>query len=171
MSKRELRKYLKELTKEQLEDQITDIYERFRDVKEYYDFAFNPNENKLIEQCRFQISKEYYPVNGRKAKLRRSVAQKWIKKLILLDADASLIADVMFFNIEIAQTFSGEHLVRQESFFVSLYKSFDDALRFVSEKGILVEFKGRIEKIAGDSWDQQWPNRKSFEDLSDLYLA
>ena len=171
MSKRELRKYLKELTKEQLEEQIADLYNRFKEVKEYYDFAFNPNENQLIELCRFQISKEYYPVGSRRAKLRRSVAQKWIKKLMVLDADASLIADVMFFNIEIAQTFSGEHMVRQESFYTSLFKSFDEALRFVSEKGILADFKGRIEKIAGDAWDQQWPNRSAFEDLSDMYLS
>jgi len=170
MSKRELRKYLKELTKEQLEDQIIDLYERFKPVKEYYDFAFNPKENELIEQCRFQISKEYYPVGSRKAKMRRSVAQKWIKKLILFDADASLLADVMFFNIEIALTFSGEHIIRQESFFTSMYKSFDETLRFVSEKGILAEFKGRIEKIAGDTWDQKWPNRNAFEDLADMYL-
>jgi len=170
MSKRELRKYLKELTKEQLENQIVDLYDRFKNLKEYYDFAFNPRENELIEQCRFQISKEYYPVGSRKAKMRRSVAQKWIKKLILLDADVSLLADVMFFNIEIAQTFSGEHIIRQESFFTSIYKSFDESLRFVSEKGILSEFRGRIEKIAGDAWDQQWPNRQAFEDLADLFL-
>ncbi len=170
MSKRELRKYLKELTKEQLEEQIADLYIRFKEVKEYYDFAFNPKENELMEQCRFQISREYYPAGSRKAKLRRSVAQKWIKKLIMLDADASLLADVMFFNIEIAQTFSGEHFIRQESFYTSLYKSFDEALRFVSEKGILSEFRGRIAKIAGDAWDQQWPNRTAFEDLSDMYL-
>lgn len=170
MSKRELRKYLKGLTKEQLEDQIVDLYERFKQVKEYYDFAFNPNENELIEQCRFQISKEYYPIGSRKAKMRRSVAQKWIKKLTLLDADATLLADVMFFNIEIALTFSGEHIIRQESFFTSIYKSFDEALRFVSEKGILTEFRGRIEKIANDTWDQQWPNRNAFEDISDMYL-
>ena len=170
MSKRELRKYLKELTKVQLEEQLIDLYERFKPVKEYYDFAFNPKENELIELCRFQISKEYYPVGTRKAKMRRSVAQKWIKKLILLDAEASLLADVMFFNIEIALTFSGEHIIRQESFFTSMYKSFDETLRFVSEKGILTEFKGRIEKIAGDTWDQQWPNRNAFEDLADMYL-
>jgi hypothetical protein len=170
MSKRELRKYLKLLSKDQLEDQLVDLYDRFKNVKEYYDFAFNPNENALIELCRFQISKEYYPAGSRKAKLRRSVAHKWIKKLISLDADSSLLADVMFFNIEIAQTFSGEHFVRQESFYTSLYKSFDEALRFVSEKGILPEFRGRIEKIAGDACDQAWPNRKAFEDISDLYL-
>ncbi|MDP3180463.1 MAG: DUF6155 family protein [Bacteroidota bacterium] len=161
---------MKELTKEQLEDQVADLYQRFKNVKEYYDFAFNPNENALIEQCRFQISKEYYPVGSRKAKLRRSVAQKWIKKLISLDADPSLLADVMFFNIEIAQTFSGEHFVRQESFYTSFFKSFDEALKFVSEKGILAEFRGRIEKIAGDACDQQWPNRNAFEDISDMYL-
>lgn len=170
MSKRELRKYLKDLTKEQLEDQITDLYGRFREVKEFYDFAFNPRENELLEQCRFQISKEYFPVGNRKAKMRRSVAQKWIKKLVTLDAEPSLIADLMFFNIEIAQTFSGEHYVRQEAFFTSMYKSFDEALRFASEKGILNEFRGRIEKIAGDAWDQQWPNKSSFEAVADLYL-
>jgi hypothetical protein len=170
MSKRELRKYLKELTKDQLEDQIVDLYERFKPVKEYYDFAFNPKENELIEQCRFQISKEYYPVSSRKAKMRRSVAQKWIKKLMLLDADATLLADVMFFNIEIALTFSGEHIIRQDSFFTSMYKSFDEALRFASEKGILTEFRGRIEKIANDTWDQEWPNKNAFEDISDMYL-
>jgi hypothetical protein len=170
MSKRELRKYLKELTKDQLEDQIVDLYERFKPVKEYYNFAFNPKENELIEQCRFQISKEYYPVSSRKAKMRRSVAQKWIKKLMLLDADATLLADVMFFNIEIALTFSGEHIIRQDSFFTSMYKSFDEALRFASEKGILTEFRGRIEKIANDTWDQEWPNKNAFEDISDMYL-
>lgn len=170
MSKRELKKYLKDLTKEQLEEQIIDLYDRFGNVKEYYDFAFNPNENKLIEQCRFQISKEYYPVGSRKAKMRRSVAQKWIKKLILLDAEASLLADVMFFNIEIALSFSGEHIIRQESFFTSMFKSFDEALRYVSEKGILTEFKGRIEKIAGDTVDQKWPNSNAFDDIADMYL-
>lgn len=170
MSKRELKKYLKDLTKEQLEEQILDLYTRFKEVKEYYDFAFNPKENELMEQCRFQISKEYFPVSSRKARMRRSVAQKWIKKLILLDAEASLLADVMFFNIEIAQSFAAEHIIRQDSFFTSMYKSYDEALRFVSEKGILNEFRGRIQKIAGDAWDQKWPNRKAFEDIADLYL-
>jgi hypothetical protein len=169
MSKRELKKYLKDLTKDQLEDQILDLYNRFKEVKEFYDFAFNPRENELMEQCRFQISKEYYPVKGRKAKLRRSVAQKWIKKLILLDADSSLLADIMFFNIEIAQTYSSEHIIRQDTFFTSIYKSFCEALKFVSEKGIVFEFKGRIQKIANDAWDQKWPNRKNFEDMADLY--
>ena len=82
MSKRALKKYLKELKKAQLEDQIMDLYERFKEVKAYYDFAFNPKEEKMLEEARFKIGKEYFPVGRRKAKLRRSVAQKIIKNLI-----------------------------------------------------------------------------------------
>ena len=47
MSKRNLKKYLSELSKEQLEEQLLELYEKFKDVKIYYDFAFNPNEKKL----------------------------------------------------------------------------------------------------------------------------
>jgi hypothetical protein len=51
MSKRNLKKYLSELSKEQLEEQLVELYEKFKDVKVYYDFAFNPNENKLIQEA------------------------------------------------------------------------------------------------------------------------
>jgi hypothetical protein len=39
MSKREL-KYLKDLTKEQLEEQMIRLYEKFSPVKVYYNFVF-----------------------------------------------------------------------------------------------------------------------------------
>ena len=57
MSKKDLKLYIHELDKEQLEDQIIDLYTRFKEVKEYYDFAFNPKENKLMEECKLKISK------------------------------------------------------------------------------------------------------------------
>ena len=47
MSKRDLKKYLGELNKEQLEEQIIELYEKFSPVKTYYDFVFNPKEDRL----------------------------------------------------------------------------------------------------------------------------
>ena len=43
MSKRELKKFLSQLSKEQLEEQIVEIYEKFVPVKTYFNFVFNPN--------------------------------------------------------------------------------------------------------------------------------
>ena len=63
MSKKALKKYLHELSKEQLEEQVLELYTRLKEVKEFYNFVFNPNENKRIEECKFKIQKEYFPLS------------------------------------------------------------------------------------------------------------
>lgn len=102
MSKRDLRKYLKELEKDELEKQIIDLYERFKSVKVFYDFVFNPREEELLQKAKYKISKEYFPETKRKAKARRSIAQKEIRHFKQLGVDPYITADLMLFNIEIA---------------------------------------------------------------------
>jgi hypothetical protein len=163
MSKRELKKYLHGLSKEQLEEQITDLYARFKEVKVFYDFVFNPREEKLLDECKFKISKEYFPINGRKAKARRSVAQKYIKHFKQLGADPAMIADVMLYNIEIAQAWSGETVIRQDAFYKSILKSFEEAVTFIYENNMQSEFKIRLQKIVDEAVEQNWFNKNFFE--------
>ncbi|NJO88927.1 MAG: hypothetical protein HC831_08200 [Chloroflexia bacterium] len=158
-----MKKYLHGLSKEQLEEQITDLYARFREVKVFYDFVFNPQEDKLLDECKFRISKEYFPVNGRKAKARRSVAQKYIKHFKQLGADPSMIADIMLYNIEIAQTFSGEKEIKQDAFYKSMLKSFEEAVEFIVENGLQPEFKSRLQSIVDEVNSQGWFNKNFFE--------
>lgn len=166
MSKRDLKKYLTELNKEQLEEQIIELYEKFSPVKVYYNFVFNPKEETLLQECKLKISNEYYPVKktGRrsKPKMRRSVAQKYIKHFILLGVDPFIIADVMLYNIEIAQTFSSENLVKQELFFKSMFNSFEQAVIFLIANGIINDFKTRILSIHNQSIKQKWHNEPEF---------
>lgn len=162
MSKKDLKEYIHHLTKEQLQDQILDLYARFKDVKEFYDFAFNPKENKLMEECKFKISKEYFPVNGRKAKMRRSVAQNYIRHFKRLGVDSSLIADIMLYNIEVAQTYTSEQFIKQESFYKSMLKSFQEAVTYIRDNGLDNEFRARLNKIVDESIDQSWMNSKGF---------
>ena len=117
MSKRDLKKYLNELDKQQLEEQIIALYDKFLPVKTYYNFVFNPNENKLVQDCKLKVSNEYFPIRGKRPKARRSVAQKFIKHFIMLGVDPFIIADVMLYSIEIAQTYSSEKIIKQELFY------------------------------------------------------
>ena len=167
MSKRELKKYLVQLTKEQLETQLIELYEKFIPVKTYYDFAFNPKEDKLIKECKVKIANEYYPIKGKRSKARRSTAQKFIKHFITLGVDAHLIADVMFFSIEIAQSYSSEKIINQELFFKSMFTSFNQSVNFVIEKGIIADFKQRIFKIKTNALDQNWFNYFEFEAITE----
>ena len=119
MSKRDLKNYLSNLTKEQVEMQMLELYSKFPDVKTYYDFVFNPNEEKLQREAKLKISNEYFPEKRKRPKMRRSTAQKIVKHFILLSVDVYVIGDVMLYNIEIAQVFSENNKISD-----TFYKSF-----------------------------------------------
>lgn len=169
MSKRELKKYLNELNKEQLEEQIIDLYDKFSVVKVFYDFVFNPNEDKLVREARYKIANEYFPVKGKRSKMRRSVAQKIIKHFIILGVDGFIIADLMLYNIEVAQTFSSEKCIKQELFFKSMLTSFQQAVSFMTEHAILNEFKNRVVAIKEETVRQNWANQYEFNAIVERF--
>lgn len=162
MSKKDLKQYLEELTKEQLEEQILDLYSRFRPVKTFYDFAFRPNEEKLLKEARFKVGKEYFPINGRKAKKRPSVAQKFIRHFKKLELEPVLLTDFMIFNIETAQAYSAENNVHKAAFFKSMFNSYSETADFIREKGLRQEFDVRMERIVELCFEQNWPNADLF---------
>lgn len=169
MSKRNLKKYIKDLDKEQLEEQIMDLYTRFKEVKVYYDFAFNPKEDKLLEESKFRISKEYFPISRRKAKLRRSVAQKIIKNCKIIQVDPQVIAEIMLFNIEIATTYNAEKSITQEAFYKSMLKSFEEALLYIDSHRMMHEYKDRMSAIVNSVIQQDWFNYRAFVLLFEDY--
>ncbi|MBN8642717.1 MAG: hypothetical protein J0L86_12965 [Flavobacteriales bacterium] len=169
MSKRDLKKYLNELTKEQLEEQVLELYDKFKDVKVYYDFVFNPRENDLVKDAKLKISNEYFPIRGKKPKMRRSVAQKFIKHFITLGVDSFIIADVMLYTIEIAQTLSAEKDIKQEAFYKSMLNSFEQAISFMIKKGILSDFKSRVVAISAETLSQNWMNQYEFNAIVERF--
>lgn len=163
MSKKDLKIYLASLKKKQLEEQIIDLYERFNEVKTFYNFVFKPNEQKLLDEAKFKIKKEYFPINNRKPKMRRSVAQNLIKHFIQLGVDNYIIAELMLYNIEIAQQHTQIKIVIQASFYKSIYTSFKQAVHFINEKGMNEDFYPQIIKIINTSKAQNWVNFEVFE--------
>ena len=162
MSKRDLKKFLLELDKAQLEEQILELYEKFANVKTYYNFVFNPNEDKLLQEAKLKISNEYFPIRTKKAKLRRSTAQNYIKHFISLGVDPYVVADVMLYAIEIAQTYTQEKPIKQELFYKSMLNSFESAISYMIENGILNDFKSRVEGIKEQTILLKWINNYEF---------
>lgn len=167
MSKRALKKYLSELRKKELEAQIMELYEKFTAVKGYYDFAFNPKEDKMVQEAKTKISNEYFPVKRKRPKARRSVAQKYIKHFTKLGVDSAMIADVMCFNLEIAQTFSMERNV-PDAFYKSMLNSFSEMTTFISQHGILDDFKERIVMIYNHTQTNNWLYKEAFSKALDI---
>lgn len=167
MSKRDLKKYLSSLDKAQIEEQFLTLYDKFSEVKTYYDFVFNPKEDKLVGQAKAKISNEYFPVKTKRAKLRRSTAQKIIKHFLSLGVDPFLTADVMLYAVEVAQKYSARREMRYESFYKSILKSYEQAMDFVIANGLSAEFKSRLLAICEEADRQKWINRFDFERVAE----
>jgi len=169
MSKRDLKNYLSELNKEQLEEQVINLYDKFPTVKTFFDFVFKPNERQLLQDFKLKVSNEYFPVKIKKAKARRSVAQKMIKHFISLGVDPFVTVDAMLYSIEIAQTYSSEKEIKQELFFKSMLNSFQQAVSFMIEKGVLYDFKNRVEAIRAEAENQDWFNVFEFNSIVEKF--
>ena len=169
MSKRDLKNYLSVLNKEQLEEQVINLYDKFPTVKTFFDFVFKPNERQLLQDFKLKVSNEYFPVKIKKAKARRSVAQKMIKHFISLGVDPFVTVDAMLFSIEIAQTYSSEKEIKQELFFKSMLNSFQQAVSFMIEKGVLYDFKNRVEAIRAEAENQDWFNIFEFNSIVEKF--
>jgi hypothetical protein len=99
--------------------------------------------------------------------MRRSIAQKMIKHFIVLGVDPFIVADLMLYNMEIAQTFSSGNFIKQELFYKSMFNSFEQAVNFIISNGILSEFKTRILEIQQQTIQQKWKNKYDFEAILD----
>ena len=94
--------------------------------------------------------------------MRRSTAQKFIKHFDTLGVDAFIIADVMLYTIEIAQALTAEKEIKSVAFYKSMLSSFEQAVAFLIEKGILNEFKNRVVAINNQTIIQNWENNFQF---------
>lgn len=169
MSKRDLKKYLSSLPKEELEAQLLALYEKFSEVKVYYDFVFNPKEEKLEQEAKLKILNEYFPIKSKRPKLRRSTAQKYIKSFLTLGVDPFVVADVMLYNIETAQRYSAKRQLKYDSFYKSMLNSYKQVVDYVVANGMAPNFKERISAVHDEAFRQQWDNKKEFERIWDNF--
>ncbi|MDB9795140.1 DUF6155 family protein [Flavobacteriaceae bacterium] len=160
MSKKLLQKHLIELQKEHLEIMVLDLYDKFPEVKTYFNFVFNPNENKLLEQARVKVANEFFPLKRKRPKARRSVAQKYIKHFKTLGMSPELIAEFMWYNIGLMHTFCEEKPQRLP-FFKSFCNFYKEALQFASYHQIIPLYKTQILAVYTASKD--WENAYDFE--------
>lgn len=167
MSKRALKKFISDLDPPELQEQLLELYERIPEVKTYYNFIFNPKEDKLIEEAKIKISNEYFPTRRKRPRKRRSIAQKYIKHFKTLGMNPVLLADVMLYNIEIAQTYAQSTTLQPDAFYKSILNSFKEVVQYITYHHLLEEEGSRVEGIVTFTEDEDWPNAGLFDEAAD----
>ncbi len=164
MSKRALKKYLGELKPDALREQLLDLHDRFPEVREYYKFVFNPNEDILLRQAQEKIREEYFPKRRKKAKARRSVAKNLIRHFETLEVSPTVMAELMAYNVNTAADYEPTRNC-PDSFYKSIGVSFKQWVAHVHYHRINREFTQPIQDFMQKAEDRQWPNLEYLEDV------
>lgn len=144
MSKTELKKHLQTLTKDQVIEQVLELYGNCKPAKEYFEYLLNPNEKEQFEKFKAVIINEFYPKGNRfNPTLRFSVAKKAIADFRVLKPSPSLLADLLVTLPEMACKFTNEYGDMTEQYYDSTVTNFETALKFLQQNNLLPDFKLR----------------------------
>jgi len=147
MSKQKLKKELQQLTKEQLIEQIMDLYDKNKAVKEFYNFYLNPrNEKELAEKYKKQIRKEFNVENPMRSTEKFSVAKRAITDFKGLQPSPEALADVMLYLPESACELTYCYGDFSEQFYDSAYNNYRTTLEFIAKNNLLDVFKRRAKQ-------------------------
>lgn len=167
MSKAALKKELQKLSKEQLIEQILDLYDKNKSIKEFYDFYLNPrSENNLAEKYKKLIRKEFDVENPMQAGLKFSVAKHAISDFKGLQPSPEALADVMLFLPECACEFTYNYGDMEEQFYNGAYNNFSAALKFIAKHNLLDSFKLRAKQCV------EWASPCGYgfaDEIADVY--
>ena len=154
MGLREVKKELNELDKEELIFHISELYKKYKDVKTYFDFFANPDEEKIIEDYKVRIHEGFYPARGWRLKLGRS--RKAINEFKKLGISAEADAEILLYFTEVAVMYGREKRPRNETYYTRLENSFEKALEYMAKHKLLDYFKPRCENVVERSQRFPW---------------
>jgi hypothetical protein len=164
----DLKKYLKNSSKEDLISDILELFKRFNSVKDYYQIKVSPQEEiKVSAKYKKIVEDEFFPTRGLgKAKL--SVAKKGVAEYKKIAESPVAVADIMLFYVEQGVKYTNAYGDIDEPFYNSMESMYEKSVEWIIRYEIQDIFKNRCIKIVEDTSGIGW----GFHDaLSDIFSS
>lgn len=161
-----LKQYLKNSSKEELINDISELFKRFSSVKDFYQVKLSPQENSQVSaKYKKIIEDEFFPARGiGRAKI--SSAKKAVTEYKKVSDNPVNIADIMLFYVEQGVKFTNTYGDIDEPFYNSMESMYEKVIEWVIKFKVQDLFIERCRKILVDTRGIGW----GFHDtLSDIY--
>jgi Family of unknown function (DUF6155) len=161
----DLKKYLKNSSKEDLISDISELFKRFNSVKDYYQIKLSPQEEiKVSAKYKKIIEDEFFPTRGLgKAKL--SVAKKGVSEYKKIAESPVAVADIMLFYVEQGVKYTNAYGDIDEPFYNSMESMYEKSVEWIIRYEIQDIFKNRCIKIVEDTSGMGWGFHDALRDI------
>lgn len=143
----ELKKYLKNRSSKELEEEIINLFKTFPEVKELYGAKLNPDSQlELQKKYKKIISKEFLPV-GNRLSLKYKNCRDAIRDFNKVCENTELVADLMLHYAEEGVAFTNNFGDIDEQFYINIAKAYYSALEYIFDNKLEEKFRGLTIRI------------------------
>lgn len=164
VSKLTLQKHLEQLEAEELREELMTLYQKFPNVKEYYQAELETgDESQVLESYKKKIYQAYFPKRGA-GRRKNSTCRKLIsayRKIAVFEVD---VIDLCLWRVECAvMAFHDRNEKRYEAYFTAFWGTYELACRLIAKQGEWETFKDRLAALDRDAADLPYDTVQQFE--------
>ena len=166
----ELNRYLKELDRNELENEVKKLYSKFDQVKKYYEMELSPDTSGILNEYKNKIKQEYFPNRGfgkaRSGESRKIISE--FKKISIFKKD---VIELLLYRVEMMIEFSNAYGGIDEPFYNSLESSFKEACKTIQEEKLEQEYWAACRELIERTYSTGWGVSDGLEYIYEDYLG
>ncbi|EMR02056.1 DUF6155 family protein [Cesiribacter andamanensis] len=170
---REVKKYLQELSDEELREEVMKLYKKFPILKEYYQQELSLDGGGLVADYKKKIHQHYFPSGRSPKRPRAAKTRELISRFRKLSPFSFDVADLLLYQVETMVAFSASKGTSGNRGYVSggfnqtLISRYKEALQLVVAEALEGEFMPRLQQVLKEARFMRWG---TYEALLELYI-
>lgn len=146
LTKKKLLEHLAKSDKEDIIREVTILFDKFSNVKEFYAAELSDNSNPLLEKYKKKISYAYSAENPKERRTNMNVNKllSEFKKISIYERE---LADLMLHRVECGIEAARRNNNRTATFYNCIVNTFEEALTIISSGDYADDFNKRIHSV------------------------
>lgn len=146
LTKKVLLKHLNKSDKDDIIKEVVRLFDKFKNVKEYYQAELSDDANPTLDKYKKKIAKAYSLPNPKERSTNINVNKliNEFKKICIYERE---LADLMLYRVECGVEAFNRNNKRSATFYNCIVVTFEDAIKLIIAGRSMNEFKQRIDKV------------------------
>jgi len=165
LTKKALLKHLTKSDKEDIIGEVMTLFDKFKNVKEFYGAELSGEVNPLLEKYKKKITQAYSSANPKERRTNLNINRliTEFKKITIYDRELS---DLLLHRVECGVAAFNRNTNRSNTFYNCILNSFGEAINTISSDSSESEFTERIEQIIKSSASGKFEFQKRINELA-----
>jgi hypothetical protein len=166
ITQKQLKRYLQDLSEDELRQEVMRLYSSIPLVKEFYQLELSPDINSLVEDYKKKIRRYYFPAGRSIKRPKAAKMRELIRNFQRISPFPYDVADLLLYQTACMIEFSEENGYISKGFQQTIISRYKEALTLIDKEMLKADFMKPCQQILKNTRFMHWG---TYEQLLKLY--